>query len=71
MSDLSVEVLENGLRVFQRGTHYSVTYLRTLGSPLLESRELLAIPEIDFAEASFLAKAWNAAFDKAKELDWI
>ena len=69
MSDLSVEVLDNGLRVSQPGTHYAVTYVR--GSQTLESHELLAIPEIDGKEANFLAAAWRAAYEKAKDLGWI
>jgi hypothetical protein len=54
MTDLSVEVLDNGLRVTR--TDYSVTHLRNMGSQTLESHELLAIPDIDGQEASFLAK---------------
>lgn len=71
MSDVSVEVFDDGLRVTQSGTPYAVTYLRNQGSRTLESHELLAIPEIDGQEASFLAAAWKAAFAKAKELGWI
>jgi hypothetical protein len=71
MADLSVEVLDNGLRVTQPGTPYAVTYVRNQGSRTLESHELLAIPEIDGQEASFLAAAWRAAYTKAKDLGWI
>jgi hypothetical protein len=71
MADLSVEVLDNGLRVTQPGTHYAVTYVRNQGARTLESHELLAIPEIDGQEASFLAAAWRAAYTKAKALGWI
>ena len=71
MSDVSVEIFDDGLRVTQSGTPYAVTYLRNQGSRTLESHELLAIPEIDGQEASFLAAAWKAAFAKAKELGWI
>ena len=71
MTDLCVEVLENGLRVTQPGTPFAVTYLRNQASKLLEAQELLALPEIDGQEASFLAAAWKAAFAKAKDLGWL
>ena len=70
LSDLYVEVLDNGLRVTQFGTPFVVTYVRNQGSQMLESHELLGIPEIDGQEASFLAAAWRAAYSKAKELAW-
>ena len=71
MADLNVEVLENGLRVTEPGTHFAVTYLRNPASQSLECHELLALPEIDSSEASFLAAAWKAAFAKAKDLGWL
>lgn len=71
MTDLCVEVLENGLHVTRRGTPFAVTYLRHQASQTLEAQELLAIPEIDGQEASFLAAAWKAAFTRAKDLGWL
>ena len=71
MVELCVEVLENGLRVTQRGTPFVVTYMRNQGSQLLEAQELLALPEIDGQQASFLAAAWKAAYAKAKDLGWL
>jgi len=71
MSSLSVEVLDNGLRVTNPHTPYSVTYIRNMGSRTLESHELLAVPDIDGQEALFLAAAWKAAHAKAKDLGWI
>ena len=71
MEDLNVEVLDNGVRVTQQGTHYAVTYLRNQGSRSLESYELLAIPDIDGHEAIFLAAAWRAAYAEAKTLGWL
>lgn len=71
MTDVSVEVFDNGLRVTQQGTPYVVTYVRNYASQTLESHELLAIPEIDGQEASFLAAAWKAAYAKAKDLGWL
>jgi hypothetical protein len=38
---------------------------------MLEAHELLAMPDINGQEASFLAAAWRAAHSKAKELGWI
>ena len=71
MSDVLVEVLDNGLRVTQPGATYSVNYIRNESSRMLEAHELLAMPDINGQEASFLAAAWRAAHSKAKELGWI
>ena len=71
MSDVVVEVLDIGIRVTQPGATYSVNYVRNESSRMLEAHELLAMPDIDGHEASFLAADWRAAYAKAKELGWI
>ncbi|GFO82196.1 hypothetical protein [Methyloceanibacter sp.] len=71
MSDISVEVLENGLRVTQPGTSYAVTFLRNAQGRMLEAEELLNAPNISGREAMFAAQAWKAAYNEAKSLGWI
>lgn len=71
MSDISVEVLENGLRVTQPGTSHAVTYLRNPQWRMLEARDLLNAPDISGPEAVFVAKAWKAAYSEAKALGWL
>jgi len=71
MSDICVEVLENGLRVTQPGTSYAVTFLRNGQGRMLEAQELLSAPNISGREAMFAAQAWKAAYSEAKSLGWI
>ncbi|ODS00133.1 hypothetical protein AUC68_03205 [Methyloceanibacter methanicus] len=71
MSDISVEVLENGLRVSRPGTSYVLTFLRNAQWRMLEARELLEAPSISGHEASFAAEAWKAAYSEAKALGWL
>lgn len=71
MTDISVEVLENGLRVTRPGTSYAVTFLRNAQWRMLEARELLSAPDISGHEASFVAEAWKAAYSEAKALGWL
>ena len=71
MSNISVEVLENGLHVTQPGTSYAVTFLRNAECRMLEARDLLNAPNISGHEALFAAQAWKAAYDQAKSLGWI
>ena len=65
MSDVSVEVFDDGLRVTQSGTPYAVTYLRNQGSRTLESHELLAIPEHLRVEA-LISVGWPAEVKEAR-----
>jgi hypothetical protein len=71
MSDLSVEVLSNGILVTKPGTVLAVTYRRNWVSKCLEAHEILERRELDPAEVPFLAAAWKAAYSKAKELAWL
>lgn len=71
MSDISVEVLDNGLRVSRPGTSYALTFLRNAQSRMLEASELLVAPDISGQEASFAAEAWKAAYSEAKALGWL
>jgi len=71
MSDISVEVLDNGLRVTRPGTPYALTYELNPQWRMLEASELLTAPDISGQEASFAAEAWKAAYSEAKALGWL
>ena len=71
MSDIDVEVLENGLRVTRPGTSYALTFQRNAQCRMLEASELLTAPSISGQEASFAAEAWKAAYTEAKALGWL
>lgn len=71
MSNICVEVLENGLRITQPGTSFAVTFLRNAQCRMLEAQELLTAPNISGREASFVAQAWKAAYAEAKSLGWL
>lgn len=71
MSDIDVEVLENGLRVTRPGTSYAVTFRRNPQWRMLEASELLTAPNLSRQEASFAAEAWKAAYSEAKDLGWL
>ena len=71
MSDIAVEVLENGLRVTRPGTSYEVTYQRNAQWRMLEAADILNAPSISGREASFAAEAWKAAYSEAKALGWL
>ena len=66
MAELCVEVLENGLRVTQRGTPFVVTYMRNQGSQLLEAQELLALPELTQVELHF-ARPYEISIEVSEE----
>jgi len=71
MSDITVEVLENSLRVTRPGTSYAVTFQRNAQWRMLEASELLNAPSISGQEPSFAAAAWKAAYTEAKSLGWL
>ncbi|MEM7399095.1 MAG: hypothetical protein AAGF48_14860 [Pseudomonadota bacterium] len=71
MSDIAVEVLENGLRVTRTGTPYTLTFQRNAQWRMLEASELLNAPSISGPEATFAAEAWKAAYSEAKSLGWL
>lgn len=71
MSDIAVEVLENGLRVTRPGTSYALTYQLNPQWRMLESSELLNAPSLSVSEAFFAAEAWKAAYSEAKSLGWL
>ena len=54
-------------------TRYTVTYYKPAKSPQLLAKRFPAKddPHAPMTHAEFLARAWKAANDKARELGWI
>ena len=70
---LRVEVVGDEIMVILPATSYGVTYYKPAKSPQLLAKDPWF--KIDscacMTQADFLAKAWQAANDKARELGWI
>jgi len=65
-------VVEAGaLLITMPGTNFSVTYRKQPDAPWLVSSDIIDDREAAIKRAEFLARAWNAANDKARELGWI
>jgi hypothetical protein len=71
--NLGVQAIGDEIIVTLLGTTYSVTYYKPKGSPWLLAKDIANKddPRIQMTAAEFLAKAWRAANDKARELGWI
>jgi hypothetical protein len=70
---LVIDVLGGNIRVSLAGSNYAVTYHKPRNSPQLLAKSL---PVNEYRHASmtqgeFLALAWRAANDKAREMGWI
>jgi hypothetical protein len=70
MPDLSVEVRDRQIVVTKPSQGLSVTYVKDAYSPLLVAQDPMR-DDPDSETAKFLARAWKAAYSKAKELSWI
>jgi hypothetical protein len=70
---LGVLVSGNDIVVVLTGSIYTVTYFKQRGSHGLLAKNIpdKDDPRIPMTAAEFLAKAWKAANQKAKELGWI
>jgi hypothetical protein len=70
---LGVLVSGNDIVVVLTGSIYPVTYFKQRGSHGLLAKNIpdKDDPRIPMTAAEFLAKAWKAANQKAKELGWI
>jgi len=67
---LTVEVRGRDIVVTEPGTGLSVTYRREPHVPTLVA--LRPLPsDSDARTLKFLADAWEAAYGKAKDLDWL
>ena len=71
---LSVEVQGDDIIVTLPGPSYVVTYYRAAAFPqqlLTKSHSGREAQGAPMTQAEFLARAWKAANDKARELGWI
>ena len=70
MAALTVKARGRDIVVTEPGTGLSVTYRRVPDVPTLVA--LRPLPSgSDARTAKFLADAWEAAYGKAKDLDWL
>jgi hypothetical protein len=53
------------------GTDFCVTYRQSSDEPALVASKLSEDPKRHSHEIEFVAQAWNAANDKARELGWM
>jgi hypothetical protein len=72
-ADLRVEVVDDEIIVTLPGWYYSVTYFKLERAPQLLAKNMSERddPRAPMTVSEFLAKAWKAANDKARELGWI
>jgi hypothetical protein len=70
---LIIEVLGGNIRVSLAGANYAVTYHKPRNSPQLLARSLPLNEDrnASITQGEFLANAWRAANDKAREMGWI
>ena len=73
MAGLRVEVRGGEIVVTLPGTSYTVTYYKPAKSPQLLAKRIASRddPGSAMTLSEFLARAWRAANDKARELGWI
>jgi predicted alpha/beta hydrolase family esterase len=70
---LRVEVLGDEIIVILPATSYGVTYFKPANSPQLLAKDFHSKNDSSapITHAEFIAKAWQAANEKARELGWI
>jgi hypothetical protein len=70
---LRVEVLGDEIIVILPATSYGVVYYKPANSPQLLVKNFLSKNDsgAPITQAEFLARAWQTANDKARELGWI
>jgi len=70
---LVIDVLGGNIRVSLAGSNYAVTYHKPRNSAQLLARSLPTKEDrhASMTQGEFLALAWRAANDKARELGWI
>ena len=70
---LVVDVLGGNIRVSLAGSNYAVTYHKPCNSPQLLAKSLPTNEDrhASMTQGEFLALAWRAANDKARELGWV
>jgi hypothetical protein len=70
IAGLHVAVWDDELVVSLPQSSYSVTYYKPLHSPGLLAKNI-SHPQSEIRLSEFLAEAWRAANEKARELKWI
>jgi len=70
---LHIEVVDGEIVVTAPFTSYTVTYYKPAKSPQLLAKRIASRDDLGSAMtlSEFLARAWKAANDKARELGWI
>jgi hypothetical protein len=70
---LDCHVRDDEIIVTLPGTIYTVTYYKPEGSPQLHARHISDRDDkrVALRLSEFLARAWQAANEKARELGWI
>ena len=70
---LDVEVWGSGIIVTLPGTNYWVRYFKETDSPGLFPADIANKddPRVTMTASEFLAKAWQLATERARELGWI
>ena len=70
---LDIEVVDGEIVVTAPFTSYTVTYYKPAKSPQLLAKRIASRddPSSAITLSEFLARAWKAANDKARELGWI
>ena len=73
IANLHVAVWDDEVVVSLPQSSYSVTYYKPPNSPGLLAKNISHRddPHIEIKLSEFLAEAWRAANDKARELGWI
>ncbi len=72
-ADLHLEVIDDEIIVSLPESRYSVTYFKPEHSPGLLAKRICDRddPHVAMRVSKFLAAAWKAANDTARELGWI
>jgi hypothetical protein len=70
MDNLSVEIRDLDIIVTTPSNGQSVTYRNDRLAPMLVALDPMN-RSLNDDRLTFLAKAWNAAYTKAKELGWL
>jgi hypothetical protein len=70
---LVIDVLGGNIRVSLTGSNYAVTYHKPRNSPQLLAKTLPVNEDLNapMTQGEFLALAWKAANDRAREMGWI
>jgi hypothetical protein len=69
--ELHLVVTTGGIVVTMPGTDFVVGYRKVKETPGLTVSHLHDDPDASIKQAEFLARAWSAANDRARELGWI